>query len=188
MNVVVEFVPPVGVGVVLIVHAALGVGSGGDDPRTLGILGLVVHAGEEFHHVLLGVVHIVGTLALVPELVDGVDGPVAPGFPFGGGGRHFDAPAAVVADGGLVFIYRTFLGGHQDDAIGCTGAVDGCRRCILDDGDGGHVLGVDAVDAAFDAVDEHEGITAVDGGVASDVQRTGGTGVAAGSGDVESGD
>src|SRR5690606_33313576 len=40
------------------------------------------------------------------------------------------------------------LGGDEDDAVGRTGPVDGLRRRILEDLDGGNVIRVDVIDAA----------------------------------------
>ena len=181
MHVIVHLVPPVGVGIILILAIL------DDHPGAFRILGLVVDTAEQFHHIFLRVVHVVGPLALVPELVEGVNRPVTGGFPIGGSGGHLHAPAAAVSHAGT-FIPGTVLGSDQDDTVSSAGAVYGGGRGVLDHGDGGHVLRIDAVDAALHAVDEHQRVTAVDRGVAADVEAACGTGVAAGSRDVQARD
>ena len=59
-------------------------------------------------------------------------------------------------EGDLRLGLGTALGGDEDDTIGTTHTVEGRRGCILEDGEGGDVLGVDKVHVAFHAVDEHQ--------------------------------
>ena len=176
--VIVQFMPPVGVGIVLILAVL------DDDPGTFRVLGLIVDTAQEFHHVFLRVVHIIGTLALVPELVQGVHGPVTRGFPVGGGSGHFHTPAAAVTHPGAL-VRLAALGGDKNDTVSGAGTVNGCGGRILDDGDGCNILGIDAVEAALDAVDKDQRLTAVDGGVTTDVEGTGRTGITTGRGDVQ---
>ena len=55
------------------------------------------------------------------------------------------------------FVAFGLLGGNQDDAIVCTRTVDGCRRCVLEDGDCLDIGRVHVAKAAFPAVNQHEG-------------------------------
>ena len=84
--------------------------------------------------------------------------------------RGLDAVVEVVADGGLAAL--SALGGHEDDAEGCAGAVDGGGSGVLEDGDALDVLGVEHRQAALHAVDEDERVSAgsgADGAGAADV-------------------
>ena len=94
--VVEHVVPPVEVTVVQpLVHSVANLF---DDPRTVRVLDLVVHSGEEPLHIGIIVEDIVGTLRCLAELVDRIDGPVTPGLIIGGGSRLFPAPASAVTN------------------------------------------------------------------------------------------
>ena len=162
-----QVVVPVEVGVVNICVAAVALVD--LHPRTFGVFDLVVAAGPQFHHVLLGVVGVVGACVGVPEQVVDVDRVVAAGFVVGRGGGGVPAPAAAVRYAGFSRIVA-LLGGHQHDAVGRACAVDGGCRGILDHRNRGHVVGVELHQVALGAVDQHERRTAVDRGDAADVQ------------------
>ena len=186
VSVVEQAVPPVGVGVVAPLVAS--VDGLADYPGTLGVLGLVVHAGEEFHHIFVGVEDIVGTFGCHTELVDGVNRPVTGRFIIRGSGRFLPSEAAAVTYGGLALGPGAFLGSDQNHAECCTGSVNCGRGGILDDGNGFHVVGVHTVDVSHGAVDEHERGRSVDGSEASDVQRARASGITGRCGDVQARD
>ena len=62
-----------------------------------------------------------------------------------------------------------------------------CRRCVLDDRDGTHVVGVEAVQVALDSVDQHERVGGVDRRYTADVDCRRAAGLTARSGDVQTG-
>ena len=73
------------------------------------------------------------------------------------------------AEGDLRFGDRTALGGHQDDAVGTLGTVDGRSGCVLEDAEGFDFVGFDVVDVAGHAVDQHQGFrTALEGADTAD--------------------
>ena len=131
MLVIIELVIPVGVAVVDPLTAA--VAEILDDPRTIGILGLVVDTGKELGHVVV----VVGSVVLAgigrPELVDSVGRPVSPGLVVSRSRRLFPTETAAVLDGSLAALVGAALGRDEDDTEGTAGTVDSCRRCVLDD-------------------------------------------------------
>ncbi len=186
MPVVVQLVVPVRVAIVHPLLAA--VADLFHDPGTLRILRHVVHAGQEFGHVVLGVGRVVLAGVGRPELVHGVHGPVAAGLEVGGDRRLLPAHAAAVADGGLAALVRTGLGGDEDDAVCGARTINGGGRGILDHGDILHVIGVHPAHVGFHAVHEDERISRVDRGDTADVQGTGGTRITGSRGDVQARD
>ena len=178
-----EHVPPVVVAVVDPLFAA--VADLFDDPRTVGMLGPVVHARQQLLHVVIVVFDIVRSGVGLPELVDRIDRPVTAVLVVGRGRGLLPAETAAVTYRRLAVLGRAVLGGDQDDAEGCAGAVDGCRRSVLDDRDRLHVVGVDAVQVAHHAVDQHERVGRVDRVDAADVDRRRAAGFTRGGGDVE---
>ena len=167
MFVLEQVVVPVEVGVIDICVAAVALVD--LHPRTFGVFDLVVAAGPQFHHVLLGVVGVVGACVGVPEQVVDVGRVVAAGLVIGRGGGGIPPPASAVRHAGFVRIVA-LLGSHQYDAVSRACAVDGGGRGILDHRDRGHVVGVEFHQVALGAVDQHERRTAVDRGDAADVQ------------------
>ena len=102
-------------------------------------------------------------------------------------GRHrtaVDRHRTVVSDDG-----RSLLGAfgrNQYDAEGAAGAVDRRRRSILEHRDALDILRIDRIDAALDAVDQHERRTAgADRTRTADVDRSPARGLAVGEGDVQ---
>ena len=186
VTVVVQFVVPVRVAVVHPLLAAVAVFL--HDPGTFGILRHVVHAGQEFGHVVLGVGRVVLAGVGRPELVHGVDGPVAAGLEVGRNRRLFPAEAAAVADRGLAALVAAGLGGDENHTVGGARAVDGGGGGVLDHGDAFHVIGVHPAHVGLHAVHEDERVGGVDGGDAADVQGTGGTRVTRRDGDVQARD
>ena len=65
-----------------------------------------------------------------------------------------ESGAAVVGDARTPL--PALLGGDEDDAVGGARTVDGRRRGVLQDRHRGHVIRVDIVHAADDAVDHHQ--------------------------------
>ena len=126
-----EHVPPIVVAVVDPLFAA--VADLFDDPRTVGMLGPVVHARQQLLHVVIVVFDIVRSGVGLPELVDRIDRPVTAVLVVGRGRGLLPAETAAVTHRRLAVLGRAVLGGDQDDAEGCAGAVDGCRRSVLDD-------------------------------------------------------
>ena len=183
MPVVVQLVVPVRVAVVHPLLAA--VADLLHDPGTLRILRHVVHAGQEFGHVVLGVGRVVLAGVGRPELVHGVHRPIAAGLEVGGDRRLLPSQPAAVADGGLAALVRAGLGGDEDDAVGGAGAVDGGGRSVLDHGNAGHVIGIHAAHVGLHAVHEDQRVRRIDGGDTPDVQGTGGTRITGRSGDVQ---
>ena len=189
LNVVVQHMVPVGVGIVVIHVLAAGI-LRDHHPGTLGILHLVVTADPELLHVFVGVVGVLGTRAVgSPEQVVQVNRIVTTAFILGGSGGSGDAVTAAVAHlGTSVLLLGTALGGNQDDAGRTFSTVDGGGGSVLDHGNILHVNGVQVLDITFHTVDEHEGGTAVDGVPTTDVQRGGLAGTAGTGGDVKTGD
>ena len=187
LDVLVEDVPPVRVGVIVI-DVAAGLVLGDDHPRAGGILDLVVAADPELLHVGFRIAVEVGSVVGAHEQVAQVDGVVTAGFPVGRGRRGGETGAAAVVDRRLAFLVHAVLGGHEDDAGRTFRTVDGGGGSILDDGDGLHVGGVDVLEVTFHAVDQHERAAAVDRVAAADVERGGLARTAGGGGDVQAGD
>ena len=183
--VVVKLMVPVRIGIVNPLLAA--VAHLFHHPGTGGILRLVVHTGQQFGHVVGGVVGVVLAGIGSPELVHRINRPVTAGFKVRRDRGLFPAPAAGIAHLGLSALVRSSLGGHQNHAVGGTGAVDGGGRCILNHGDVLHVGGVHAGKVSLGAVDEHQRIGRVDGGDTADVQGTGAAGITGRGGNVKAG-
>ena len=182
--VVVQHVPPV---VVAVVDPLLApVARVFHHPGAVGVLGLVVDAGQELLHVIVGVVDVQAAVVGFPELVDGVDRPVAGVFVVGRGGGRLPAHASAVSHGGFAFGGGSALGGDEDDSEGGACTVDGRCRGVFNDGDGFYVVGVDEFQVADGAVDEHQGAGAVDGGDAAHVDGGRAAGHAGRGGDVQS--
>ena len=81
------------------------------------------------------------------------------------------------------------LGGHQDDAVRCLGAVDGRRGGILQHVDRRDVVGVDGREVALDAVDQHQRrVGAVDRRTAADLVGEAAAGREVGLRDAQAGD
>ena len=97
------------------------------------------------------------------------------------------AVAAVVGDGGLALLAAAR--GHEHDAVGGTGAVDGGGSRVFEDLDGSDVGRVQVVDAAVNGHSVHdiERIGIVDGADAADLDLRAGTGLAGGLRDLDAG-
>ncbi len=186
MAVVVQLVVPVRIGIVDPLVAA--VADLLHDPGAFGILRHVVHAGQHLGHVVGGVVGVVLAGVGRPELVHGIDGPVAAGLEVGGDRRLFPAHAAAVTDRGLATLFGTGLGRHENDAVRSAGTVDGGGRGILDHGNALHIGGIHAGEVTFGTVDEDQRVGRVDGGDTADVQASGGARVTGRGGDVQARD
>ena len=153
-----------------------------DDGVVVGIQPVVL---EVVAYVLIcvdgGPAVILSGLAVEYHIVDGAYG-------VGCGGRGLPAHVTAVAYAGLALV-GTF-GGDEDDTVGCTGAVDCRGGCVLEHGDLVYLRGIHRVDAALDAVDEHQrGRTAAAEGADTadaDVARIGARTAAVG-GDGDSG-
>ena len=102
-------------------------------------------------------------------------------------GRHraaVDRHRTVVIDHGRPFLGA--LGRDQHDAESAAGAVDRSRRGVLQHADALHILRIDRIDAALDAVDQHERRTArPDRARTADIDRSPARGLAVGKGDVQ---
>ena len=73
------------------------------------------------------------------------------------------------AEGDLRRRDRTALGGHQNNAVGTLGTVDGRCGSVLEDAEGLDLVGLDVVDVAGHAVDQHQGFrTALEGADTAD--------------------
>ena len=182
-----EHVPPVVVAVVDPLLAA--VAHLFDDPRTVGVFGLVVHTRQQLLHVVVVVVDVFRTAVLdLPETVDLVNRPVTAVFIVGRRRGFLPAETAAVTYRRFAVLGRTGFGRDQNDAERRAGTVDGGGRCVLDDRNRLDVVGVDAVQIAHDPVDQHERIGRVDRVHAADVDRGRTAGLTRRRGDVQTGD
>ena len=101
-------------------------------------------------------------------------------------GASLDADGAVVVDDGGAFAGA--LRRYENHAESSAGAIDGCRRCVLEHGDGFDILRVHHIQRAFHSVDEHEGGAAgADGGGAAHVDGSAARGLAVVETDVQTG-
>ena len=132
----------------------------GDDPRAVGMLGLVVAAVVEHLHLLVRVVPAHIAFRRVAEFVGEFHVVVSRRDEVGRGGVPRHAVAAVVVDfqrAGL-----TALGGDEHHAGRSLGAVDRAGRSVLEHRYRFDVVGVDLRQRRFDAVDEHQRAAAVE--------------------------
>ena len=97
LDVLVQHVPPVGVGIIII-DVLAGLVLADDHPGAGGILHLVVATVPEFHHVGVGIVVQVGSVIGAQEQVAEIDGIVAAGLPVSGRRRGGETGAATVRD------------------------------------------------------------------------------------------
>ena len=97
-----EHVPPVVVAVVDPLPAAVAYLL--DDPRAVGMLGLVVHARQQLLHVVVIVFDVVTAAVGLPELVDGIDRPITAILVVGRSRGFFPAETAAVTHGRLAVV------------------------------------------------------------------------------------
>ena len=161
-----------------------------DYPRAVRVLSDIVHTGQQFHHVPVCIFDVVGSGLCLPEFVVGIDGPVTSGFIIRRGRRFFPAPSSAETHRCLSIFRLTFLGGHEDDTEGCTGAVDRCCGSVLDDGNRFDIVGIHSVEISDGTIDEDEriGITVVDGSDTADIDLRAGTRSTGSGRDVQSRD
>ena len=64
--------------------------------------------------------------------------------------------------------FFTTLGRDEDDTVGTLHTIDGCCRCVLEDGDAFHRRDVDRAHLTLDSVDEHQRFAIVPGALRTD--------------------
>ena len=156
-----QHVPPVVIAIIHPLFAA--VAHLLDHPRTLWILGLVVDTCQQLFHVMIGIIHVIGTTVRLPKLINMVHRPIASILIIGRGGGLLPTKTATIAHlYGLAhraLCGFTRLSGDQNHTESGARTINSRCRSILHHGDRLNVIRIQPRQIAritCHAIDDHQ--------------------------------
>ena len=158
-----------------------------DHPGALRILRGIIDTEQQLLHVVVIVLQVLARTGSRPEFIDGIDRPIAPGLIIGRSGRPFPAHTTAIRHNRIPFFVLTGFGRNENNTPCATGTVNSRSRCIFDDRDALHIIGIDHTHITLNTIDEHKRVTTIDGRITTDVQRSGRTRLSLGRCDIQTG-